>query len=334
MIAGLLGVGIIVLAGVAITANLPVDVSSGLITCTPPDPNFTGDYAQRSDCVKAVLVSGTGRHGVAAVNKILASTIAEHPQVLSVCHPAAHEAGRQAFVHGEDLPAVLKQAPEEACFSGLLHGMFDAWAVGSPTRADLEILSRSCDDVDSPGHDMASAGRCSEGVGHAIWTAWGSAEPCSVFTTAHTRAQCGSGVVMQSYWPVGADKPIAGQTEEDVIRLCAAWPANVEAEGCQSGAAYVFQYALAFAVEKVPFGQPPTTDTETAISDAAAHQVSQCARVAGDAHICERGLLHFLPSRLQEWPAAAARVCAAFREPTRGSCMRSITPDGGSQTRG
>lgn len=331
IIVGLGSAAVFLLAGVAFTSDLPVDVRSGLISCTPPDPNVIELFDQRSACVKAVLTSGADRYGVAEVNRLLGAAIVEHPEILPVCHEAAHAVGRRAHLRGESLVETILQAPEEGCSTGLLHGMLDAWAADEPTREELQTLVTACSDTTSPGHDAMSAGRCAEGVGHAIWTAFGGAELCLQFPTLNTRSNCGSGIVMASYWPVGAIRPLEGRTQEDVIRLCATWPAGLDIDGCWTGAAYAFQYELSSAAGRVPNRKAPTSSMADQIHAAAEHQASQCRRVTGEGHLCEEGLLFFLPSRLQEWPDVAARVCATFRTPEKEKCL-SITSTRANQS--
>jgi len=290
--------------------------------------------AESQQCMADTMALALNNDDVETLIPELERVVQGDPFYYSMCHPAAHTAGKQALEASDDLFELLDRvAVSTVCDWGFGHGVIDTLALRGEDAATLEGLITWCE---SRRSDERLYGLCSDSIGHYGWISTGQVERSAVICTqvpsASGKTSCGGGVLMQMFEPAGGrgqyDRKKAAELIPDV---CQRWlkvaPAQVDNVGCSHGAGYVYGLDVrdaAWSWLNEPGSATRTVPEEAmgTVSGAIEAANANCLKLPVDPAYCMQQVSHAIPL---EWgrrhPAQFDELCALFLEgPLQDNC--------------
>lgn len=281
--------------------------------------------AEAQQCMADAMALALTNDDVEALIPELEKVVQDDPFYYSMCHPAAHTAGKQALEASDDLFELLDRvAVSTVCDWGFGHGVIDTLALRGEDPETLKGLINWCETRRS---DERLYGLCSDSIGHYGWISTGNIERSAVICTqvpsSSGKTSCGGGVLMQMFEPAGGrgqyDRKTAAETIPDV---CQRWlkvaPTQVDNVGCSHGAGYVYGLDVRDAAwlwlnEPGSSSRSVPEETMENVTDRINAATTNCRKLPIDPDYCMQQVSHAIPL---EWgrrhPAEFDELCALF----------------------
>jgi hypothetical protein len=301
-------------------------------SCNPGERGTidAGAIGKGEACLADVMIYAFENDDLETFLPVLESAVARSETLYTVCHPAAHTAGRYALDGGpEVMPLLDIVAMNTVCDWGFGHGVIDSLAERGDDPATLEDIVDWCERHVS---DERLYGLCTDSVGHYSWTSTGdlakSVANCEMLATDSGKTSCGGGILMQMFEPAAAAGSYTRQEAPELIpSICTSWFAVAGTpggrNGCAMGAGYVYgldvrdvTWALIEEYSRNPGGGLPLQHQE---------RILETVRVAHDrCRIFEEEYFRTCTSMLavavpvlyaRTYPEPLLEICAIFEDP-------------------
>lgn len=296
-----------------------------------------GHKASSQQCVADVMTLALANDDVAGFLPELEQTVNKNDFLYTVCHPAAHTAGKQALEASDDLFELLNEvAKSTVCDWGFGHGVIDTLALRGEDNETLTDLVNWCEDHVSDGRLY---GLCSDSIGHYSWISTGDLERsvvnCTLVQTPQGKSSCGGGIMMQMFEPAASAGSYSRLEAPALIpEICERWvkvaPVEMDNLGCSHGAGYVYglnvrDAAWAWLNDEKSIGANTTPQIRfEAVAAAIATETTNCRKLPVAPDYCIRQVMHAIPLQwAHRFPDDHARLCSLFTDTDIAtSCMQ------------
>lgn len=295
-------------------------------------------YRPGEDCMSAVFVLAYQANDLGQLLGAVDSVISTDRRLYLLCHPAAHDAARQALeLAGPSAVTTLLDtvAVNTACDWGFGHGVLDAVSELGDDTSIAQNVVRWCDlhHADLRLYDL-----CADGVGHYAWSSTKdfakSVRMCASLGHESGKQACGGGIMMQLFEPARADGTYSLEDAPRLIpELCSRWAALVpdpsDYSGCGHGAGYIYGLDVrdaSWAWLNAPESQTatsPTPEAAQAVMRAFSGAQEKCSQLPANSDLCVNMVARSMPLQWgQRFPDSLDEICRALEnEHARSECV-------------
>jgi hypothetical protein len=329
--------------GTVINAENEIDWESEIQKCIPEikNPNPSKYYAYESDkCLTNVIISSYKMQQIGAMVTKLDEAVKKDVSLYTICHGAAHAAGRGAEgIKNSNLTQLLEDtSTNTVCDWGIGHGVLYSISEYDPSTENFEEITKWCM---SKKQDLRLYSLCVDGLGAVALTGGKTLKEqiqlCEKIPDSEGVSMCGSGLLREEYKPKYLENKIkTNELHEKLINLCFEWEKHAITSGgkngCYYGVAYMYGVTLGRELSKWWNSEEYTKNPQIPlnllqkIENIHKNNIEKCYQHSLDKdNICEKSLANQIPIRLaQDDKKTHLMLCKFFQEPAaEATCQKN-----------